>query len=212
MLKILKRLLPILGLLFLLAGCEKPLDTKQQVKDDLNTILQISKTQQTALSTLEDAGQGVPDSYLKIQAKYPDQNLLDVKGSKIAQTAASRAEAYKTLKTQQAELKPVVKRLIKIANQESDELPIEFIKDLNQSLKLSALDYTTLSNFYDAAATAETDFYADHTSADAHADDLAAPINRLNQYYSAIYQQAEIAKVNINTVTAQAKKVQKQLD
>ncbi|MEJ1307630.1 hypothetical protein QY884_06965 [Latilactobacillus sakei] len=113
--------------------------------------MQISKTQQTALSTLEDADQGVPDSYLKIQAKYPDQNLLDVKGSKIAQTAASRAEAYKTLKTQQAELKPVVKRLIKIANQESDELPIEFIKDLNQSLKLSALDYTTLSNFYDAS-------------------------------------------------------------
>ncbi|MEJ1324553.1 hypothetical protein QY887_09835 [Latilactobacillus sakei] len=55
MLKILKRLLPILGLLFLLVGCEKPLDTKQQVKDDLNTILQISKTQQTALSTLENA-------------------------------------------------------------------------------------------------------------------------------------------------------------
>ena len=93
MLKILKRLLPILGLLFLLTGCEKPLDTKQQVKDDLNTILQISKTQQTALSTLENAGQGVPDSYLKIQEKYPDQNLLEVKGSKIAQTAETRTAA-----------------------------------------------------------------------------------------------------------------------
>lgn len=212
MLKLLNRLLPILGLLFLLAGCEKPLDTKQQVTDDLNTILQISKTQQTALSTLEDAGQGVPDSYLKIQAKYPDQNLLDVKGSKIAQTATNRKVAYETLKSQQAELKPVVKRLIKIANQESDELPIEFIKDLNQSLQLSALDYTTLSNFYDAATTAENDFYANHTAVDTHADDLDAAINRLNQYYSAIYQQAEIAKVNINTVTAQVKKVQKQLD
>ncbi|USF97718.1 hypothetical protein A4W81_01805 [Latilactobacillus sakei] len=74
MLKILKRLLPILGLLFLLAGCEKPLDTKQQVKDDLNTILQISKTQQTALSTLENAGQG----YLIVILRFKKNTLIKI--------------------------------------------------------------------------------------------------------------------------------------
>ncbi|UTB72780.1 hypothetical protein A4W72_08140 [Latilactobacillus curvatus] len=109
-------------------------------------------------------------------------------------------------------LKPVIKRLTKLVKQENDELPIEQVKDLNQSLKISTLDYTTLATFYNAATKVSDEFYSDHTDADADEDSLKSPINRLNQYYSSVYQQAEIAKVNMNTVAAHAKKVQKQLE
>lgn len=211
MLKKLKYLGPLLILILLLSSCAKPLDTKQQVKSDLTALQQIVAAQQAALSTLESAGQNDPSAYLKIQKKYPDQNLLDVPTTKVAEDAKARETAYQTLKTQQTKLKPITRRLTKVAKQADSDLPIEAIKDLNQSVKISTLDYTTLSNFYDAAVTAETDFYSQHQTADVAESDLDAPINRLNQYYSSVYQQAEIAKVNINTVSAQLKKVQNQL-
>lgn len=208
MLKKLKRFLPVLALVFLLASCDQPLNTKQQVREDLKSLQQISATQQTALTALESAGQSESVTYLKIQEQYPDKNLLEVSTTKMAQATAKRADAYQTLKDQQKALKPVAQRLLKVAKQDNADLPTEAIKDLNQSIKISTLDYATLSNFYQAAVTAEADFYADHQDADADPTDLESPINRLNQFYSSVYQQAEIAKVNINTVTAQLKKVQ----
>ncbi len=148
----------------------------------------------------------------RFKKKYPDENLLTIEDTKIATTAAKREAAFQSLKEQQAVLKPVIKRLTKLVKQENDELPIEQVKDLNQSLKISTLDYTTLATFYNAATKASDEFYSDHTDADADEDSLKSPINRLNQYYSSVYQQAEIAKVNMNTVAAHAKKVQKQLE
>ncbi|KRM20977.1 hypothetical protein [Latilactobacillus graminis] len=212
MFKLLKCLFPIMLIGIILSACQKPLDTKHQLQTDMQTVLQATKRQQVALSTLETIGDPVPDNYLTLQKKHPNQNLLTVEGSKIATTATKRSAAFQDIKTQQTLLKPVIKRLIMISEQENNELPIEQIKDLNQSLKISTLDYTTLSTFYDAATTAEDKFYTDHTDADVDQETLKSPINRLNQYYSSVYQQAEIAKVNMNTVAANAKKIQKQLN
>lgn len=212
MLKLLKQLLPIIFIGVSLAACQKPMDTKHQLQADMQTVENATKQQRTALSTLETIGDPVPDNYLTIQKKYPDENLLTIEDTKIATTAAKREAAFQSLKEQQAVLKPVIKRLTKLVKQENDELPIEQVKDLNQSLKISTLDYTTLATFYNTATKASDEFYSDHTDADADEDSLKSPINRLNQYYSSVYQQAEIAKVNMNTVAAHAKKVQKQLE
>ena len=53
MLKLLKRLLPIIFIGVSLAACQKPMDTKHQLQADMQTVENATKQQRTALSTLE---------------------------------------------------------------------------------------------------------------------------------------------------------------
>lgn len=213
----------LLLLLLVVSGCANKRTVKEQLTTDTQATLLDIKKQKQNLKTIQNKLTKNQESFSDEQKQYPKQNLLTVQNAKTYQYVTDRQKAYAAFKKIQINLKNDQTELLKISNQDYPNIPKQTLRDLTQSLHLSALDQKTLVTFMDELEDAEASYYdlsaqtdIDQSNTDAQTDDeataaLSAQENRLNQYYGAVFQQIEIINVNLNTVQKQARQLQKNL-
>lgn len=208
--------------LVITSGCTNKQTVKEQLSADAKATRLDIKNQKQNLKTIKQKLTQNQASFSDEQKQYPKQNLLTVQNSKTYRYVTARQKAYATFKKTQVNLKNDQTELTKISNQDYPNIPKQSIRNLTQSLHLSALDQKTLVTFMDELEDAETTYYelAAQTDIDklttdnpdeAEDSELMAQENRLNQYYGAVFQQIEIIDVNLNTVQKQARQLQQAL-
>lgn len=209
--------------LFFLNGCASQKSAQDQLKTNTNTILTDIQQQKKNLKSIQSKMEKNQESFSDEQKKFPNKNLLTTKASRTYQNVTERQKDYLQFKDVQTQLKNDRTELIKIGNQPYPGMPKQSVRDLDQSLHLSALDQKTFVTFMDELNTAEETYYdllsqstdtqvqsGDNTT-DADTTELAAQENRLNQYYGAVFQQIEIMNVNLNTAQKQARHLQQKV-
>lgn len=208
--------------LVITSGCTNKQTVKEQLSADAKATRLDIKNQKQNLKTIKQKLTQNQASFSDEQKQYPKQNLLTVQNSKTYRYVTARQKAYAAFKKTQVNLKNDQTELTKISNQDYPNIPKQSIRNLTQSLHLSALDQKTLVTFMDELEDAETTYYelAAQTDIDklttdnpdeAEDSELMAQENRLNQYYGAVFQQIEIIDVNLNTVQKQARQLQQAL-
>ncbi|KRN27291.1 hypothetical protein IV38_GL000697 [Lactobacillus selangorensis] len=200
-----------LTLLLVLTACGRSIDTTKQVKEDTQTVMADIKTQRRLLNQIETSLQKSQQLYEKDRKKYPNQNLLNVKESATAKNQAARLKDYQEFQSKQSEIKTISARLSKTADQKVDGMPNQAIQNFVQSLKISQLDANNFDSYMKETAKGEKNFFAKHIDPDEKQSDRDAAVSRLNQYYGADFQQADIMRVNLNTVQVNAKQLLKKL-
>lgn len=202
-----KRWILAIGLLALLAGCTGPaFDQKAQLKQDSRTVTTSVAKQTQAITRVNDAVGDFPATFQSAYAADPNADFQNA--GPINKLLAKRKAAYQALESAQTQIDTLTTRLTKLHNQNNPTLPQAELRDLLTDLRLAKLDHRTFDSYYKELQTAEKDFFdtvaADPT--DKAAIDTA--LSQLNQYDSALGQQADIATANLQSVTTAAKALQ----
>lgn len=193
--------------LFGLTACSKGVfDQQDNLKQNTNTVLQTVKTERTTLNEISAAINAFPSTVQSAYDKDPSADLAS--DTAVAKLIKKRDTAYAKLEKTQEQLVAATNVLIKISNQDGDDIPATKLKNTITGLRLSRLDHRTYDSYYKELLAAEKTFFSDVKTDPATAS-VDAALTRLNQYIGSLSQQSEIVTANLQTVTQEATSLQK---
>ncbi|MCI2032977.1 MAG: hypothetical protein LKJ69_06190 [Lactobacillus sp.] len=197
----------ILGLLVMLAGCSGPtFDQKAQLKQDSKSVITNVAKETATITTISNQVGDFPATF---QTAYTADSNTDFQNvGAVSKLIAKRKTAYQQLEAAQVQIETITTRLTKLRSQNNTNLPQDEIRDLLTDLRLAKLDHKTFDSYYKELQTAEKDFFDTVAADPSDTDAVNAALSQLNQYDSALSQQADIATANLQSVTTAAKALQ----
>lgn len=192
-------------LVFLLASCSSPASRKTTLQNSTETVRSSVKTELAAIDQLSNAVNSFPSTF---QSAYQDDKTQNFTTTgPVAALLDKRNTAYQQLEQAQAKLASATTSLTKANNQAGSNLPKTALKSTLNSLHLAALDHKTYETYYQEMKTAEGSFFKDVSQAKT-GKDVDTALTQVTQYGSAIAQQGDIVTANLQTVGAEAKKLE----
>lgn len=199
--------IPLIGLLVLLSACSPRLDQKSQLKDASATVVTQVAAETSAVQTISDQIGAFPATFEQAYAANPNTDFQNV--GAVSKVIAKRERAYAKLERAQTQLEAVTNRLIKLNSQDSTQVPKTALRNALTTLRLAKLDHKTFDAYYKELVSAEQDFFDTVAADPSDQSGIEAALTQLNQYDSSLGQQADIVEANLQSVTADAKALQK---
>ncbi len=199
--------LPLLGLLLVLSACTPHFDQKSQLKHTSATVITQVAAESRAMQTINNQLGAFPATFSQAYAADADTDFQNT--GAVSALITKREAAYQKLEKAQAQLEAATTTLTKINNQHAEDLPKTALRQMLTTLRLAKLDHKTFDAYYKELTSSEEEFFNTVAADASDQASIEAALTQLNQYDSSLSQQADIVEANLQSVTADAKALQK---